>query len=227
LLWEFPDDERCAEETRGWMFGDALFVSPIVERGLPEHRFYLPPGTWFDYASGKTVAGGRDMGVPVDAATWQDIPIYVREGSILATQPAEKGNELSPNTPLLLDVFPSAARAAKFVVYDDDGHTYAYEKGEYFRQEVTAKGAGASTELAVSAATGAYRAHFPNYVLRVHQAAGSVTNQGSAMKRFASESAFQSANDAGWFSGTDRFGPVTEIRLATDGEARTVKLKSR
>ncbi|MEI9974962.1 MAG: TIM-barrel domain-containing protein [Ignavibacteriota bacterium] len=29
LFWEFPGDERCAEETRGWMFGDALFVSRL------------------------------------------------------------------------------------------------------------------------------------------------------------------------------------------------------
>jgi alpha-glucosidase len=34
LLWEFPDDEKCDEEIRGWMFGDALFVSPIVEHGM-------------------------------------------------------------------------------------------------------------------------------------------------------------------------------------------------
>ena len=111
------------------MFGDALFVSPIVEHGLTAHSFYLPRGDWFDYTSGKPVAGGRDMSVPVDSTTWQDVPLYVRAGSILATQPATQGNDLNPKSPLLLDVFPSAARAANFVVYDDDGHTYGYEKG--------------------------------------------------------------------------------------------------
>ena len=28
LLWEFPEDEKCDEETRGWMFGDALVCVP-------------------------------------------------------------------------------------------------------------------------------------------------------------------------------------------------------
>ncbi len=91
--------------------------------------------------------GGRDMSVAVDAEKWQDIPLYVRAGSIVATQPQSQGNDLSPKTSLVLDVFPSAARAAGFLVYDDDGHTYAYEKGEYFRQEVSAKQSGSSVEV--------------------------------------------------------------------------------
>ena len=129
LFWVFPDDDRSSEEIRAWMFGDALLVSPIVERGLPNHTFYLPPGTWFDFASGKPVAGGRDVSIPADSKTWQDIPIYVRAGSILATQPEATWNDLNSRTPMVLDVFPSSQRVATFIAYDDDGHTYAYEKG--------------------------------------------------------------------------------------------------
>ncbi len=227
LAWEFPEDERCAEEIRGWMFGDALFVSPIVERNLPAHSFYLPRGEWLDFASGKPVTGGRDMSVPVDAKTWQDVPIYVREGSILATQTGTTGIDLNPKTPLLLDVFPSAARVATFVVYDDDGHTYAYEKGEYFRQELSAKRSGTATQIAVNAATGTYRVQFPDYLLRVHQASGSVTSEGVPLKRFTSEGAFRSAGEPGWFSGVDKFGPVTEVRLPVAVKARTIELLTR
>ena len=227
LLWEFPEDEKCDEEIRGWMFGDALFVSPIVEHRLTAHSFYLPRGDWFDYASGKPVTGGRDMSVPVDSTTWQDVPLYVRAGSILASQPAAQGNDLSPKSPLVLDVFPSAARLARFVVYDDDGHTYAYEKGEYFRQEMTAGLSGTAIEIAISAATGTYSVQFPNYLLRVHRASASVTGEGTALKKFPSESAFRSASDAGWVSAVDKFGPVTEVRLPVNAKAFTVKLNAR
>ena len=144
----------------------------------------------------------------------------------MATQPAT-GNDLSPKTPLLLDVFPSAARAASFVIYDDDGHTYAYEKGDYFRQEMTAKRSGTSTEITLNAATGTYKAQFSNYLLRVHQASASVRSEGATLKRFTSESAFRSANEPGWFSGTDKFGPLTEIRLPVDARKRAVNLSSR
>jgi hypothetical protein len=163
----------------------------------------------------------------VDSTTWQDVPLYVRAGSILASQPATQGNDLSPKSSLLLDVFPSAARVANFVVYDDDGHTYDYEKGEYFRKAMTAKRSGTSTEIALNAATGTYRPQFPHYLLRVHQASANVTSQGAGLKRFPSESAFRSANEPGWFSGVDKFGPVTEVRLPVNAKPLTLKLSSR
>ena len=227
LFWEFPNDERCADETSAWMFGDALLVSPIVERNLSTHSFYLPEGNWLDYATGKAVAGGRDMSVAVDSRNWQDIPIYVREGSILATQPEDRGNELSPKAPLVLDVFPASGRAARFVAYDDDGHTYGYEKGEYFRQEIDARRDSGGAEIDMSAATGSYRATFTGYLLRVHSAGKGVTSDGATLRKFASEAAFQASTEAGWVSGTDRFGAVTEIRLPVDSKAHAVKLAGR
>ena len=224
LFWEFPDDDRCSDETAAWMFGDALLASPVVEMGQATHRFYLPQGSWFDYSTGKPVHGGTDISIKTDDRTWQDIPLYVRDGSILASQPAAVGNELSPTTPLMLDVFPSAARAANFVVYDDDAHTYAYENGEYFRQEFAATRSAASTDIRIHAATGTYKAHFPTYVLRVHQTSQTVTNDGTTMKKFASEQEFLASNQPGWFSTSDRFGAVTEVRLTVEGRAHSVKL---
>ena len=222
LLWEFPEDERSAEETRGWMFGDSLFVSPVVERGVQAHSFYLPPGEWFDYASGMLSPGGRELTVPADSQTWRDVPLYVRQGSILATQPTAGGNELSPRVPLVLDIFPSAAHEAAFVVYEDDGHSYAYEKGEYYRQAVTAKQSRTGTEIMLGPATCTYRPQFPNIVLRVHQAGPAIHGGGGPMKKFRSEAAFRSGGEPGWFVGMDRFGWVTEIRLPADGKSHTM-----
>ena len=86
------------------------------------------------------------MKVAVDSRTWQDIPIYVREGSVLATQPSDRGNELSSPAPMVLDIFPSPDRVAHFVQYEDDGHTYEYEHGAYFRQEIAEIGRASCRE---------------------------------------------------------------------------------
>ena len=226
LFWAFPDDDRLAEESRAWMFGDALLASPIVERNAP-HKFYLPAGSWLDYFTGKPVEGGREISVTPDSTTWQDIPLYVRAGSILATQPAQEGNELSPKTPLIMDIFPSSARAAGFLVYDDDGDTYDYEKGGYFRQEVTATQAARTVDVQIASATGSFKPHFPTYVLRVHQAGTDVTSDAGKLTKFASDTAFQASAEPGWFSTTDRFGAVTEIRVATDAKQQRLRLALR
>jgi hypothetical protein len=124
----------------------------------------------------------------------------------------------------VLDVFPSTVRVAKFIVYDDDGHTYDYEKGAYFRQEIDAKGSARSVEIALDPATGTYQAHFPSYVLQVHQVSDSVTSDGAKLKRFLSESAFRSSADAGWFTTSDKFGALTEVRVPVDAKRHAVKL---
>lgn len=227
MFWEFPDDEQCSEETGEWMFGDALLVSPIVELGKAIHKVYLPAGFWYEYTTGERLPGGRQIARPTVADTWQDIPIYVREGSIVATQPAKAGNELSPRTPLTLDVFPSRLRAARFLVYDDDGHTYDYENGQYFRQEVVAQWTGASIDLALQPATGSYKPHFPQYAVRVHQAASAVTANGRSLRRYRSEDAFRASADPGWFSTADRFGNVTELRLAVESGPQKIVISPR
>ena len=227
LFWEFPNDANCSTQTDAWMFGDALLVSPIVHEGLPAHAFYLPPGKWFDYFSGKPVEGGQTISVTPDAQTWQDIPLYVRAGSIVATQPERHGNELSPSTPVDLDVFPSPARAASFLVYDDDGLTYDYEKDAFFRQEVSAKVSPRATNIDIAAATGSYKPHFSTYLLRVHQASKDVRLDGRKLGKSRSATVFQSSSAPGWISTTDRFGAVTEIKLEVDSKAHSLSLAQR
>ena len=60
-----------------------------------------------------------------------------------------------------MDVFPSDSRVATFSVYDDDGHTYAYEKDKYFQQDVTAKRYGEVTKLTISRSRGSYQTTIP------------------------------------------------------------------
>ena len=155
MHWEFPDDKKACASLTEWMFGDALLVSPIVKKGVASQRVYLPAGDWFDYATGKRLTGPKDIDINVDSKTWKDIPIFVRGGSIIATQPVEQYVGQQPVTEIALDIFP-AAESASFVVYEDDGNTYGYEKGVYMRQKVSATKRSNQTEIALDGATGTY-----------------------------------------------------------------------
>jgi alpha-glucosidase len=219
LFWAFPDDPRTAEETRAWMFGDALLVSPIVEHGATSHALYLPEGLWFDYWSGRQIPGGREWVVPADAATWQNIPLFIRSGSIVASQDSAGADDALNARTLELDVFPSPTRAAEFTVYDDDGHTYAYEAGDFMRQQIVATGKGREVSLLVSPATGTYQSHLAEYLVRVHGRATQVAAHGVELRRFDNEASLRASPDAGWTFGRDRFGPMTLIRLRVDAVA--------
>lgn len=212
LFWVFPNDRHTADETRSWMFGDSLLVSPVVELAATAHSLYLPGGRWFDYWSGVAIDGGREITVPVDARAWSDIPLYIRDGSILTTQSAEVGCDIRQGAPLILDIFPSSSRNARFSVYDDDGHTYAYEKGDYFQQVIAASRRGKTTVLTVAPARGTFKTAIPSYILRVHARASAVSRDSNAMKKFESAATIMTSAEAGWATGHDRFGVVTLIR---------------
>lgn len=211
LFWMFPNDETAAVDDTSWMFGEALLVSPVVAHGETSHSVYLPKGDWFHYQTGQEYEGGKRIVLQADSTTWKDIPVFVRRGSIVATQPVQQYVDERPVKEIALDVFPGES-PAQLTVYDDDGLTYAYEKGEYLRQTIHAKTKGSTIEIALDCATGAYRGALKTYLVRVHAPAQSVHLQGVELNRVAAPSQLLAAGN-GWAAESDRFGAVTLIRL--------------
>lgn len=210
LAWEFPADPAAAAQETEWMFGDALLVAPVVTEGATTQTVYLPSGNWYDYASGKSYVGAKSVQLAVDAATWKDIPLFVRAGSIVATEPVEQYVGEHPVQEITLDIFPNEA-AATFITYDDDGTTYNYEKGEYLRQQIVAQLKGKQTLVSIDGATGRYAGSLRTYLLRIHVAAKHLTVNGAAIPR-VDEPGFQTAT-TGWTRTNDRFGPVVLARV--------------
>jgi alpha-D-xyloside xylohydrolase len=86
---------------------------------------YLPAGTdWYNYWTNERLHGGQWMeaSAPIDTIT-----LFVRAGSILPQgAPVENTSQLQRLEKLR--VYPGAD--ADFTLYNDDGKSYAYEKGE-------------------------------------------------------------------------------------------------
>lgn len=220
LFWVFPDDPRVANEGSSWMFGDALLVSPVVVPGETRHSVYLPAGVWYDYFHGTRYKGGQTIRCAVDSHTWQDIPLFVRSGSILASQPPQDYTGQHPVPEITLDIFP-AAQPTRFVYYDDDGNTYAYERGVYYRQPIQASIAGLTTRLEFGQPTGSFSSPLRSYLIHVHgtRAARTVLLDGRPLSKL-SAARFGAAGDSNlWTTGQDKFGPVTTIRIPARQES--------
>lgn len=211
LFWQFPSDARAATAEGEWMFGDALLAAPIVTKGATTKTVYLPPGEWFDYSSGHSYSGARSITISVDSRTWKDIPLFVREGSIIATRPVEQHVGEQPVTELTLDIFP-AQKKATFTAYDDDGDSYDYEKGNYLRQQITAQRAGGQVAVGIGAATGTYASPLRTYLVRIHAAAHRVMLNGRPLSQ-ASPTEKSPAPDTNWVATADRFGTLVLLRV--------------
>lgn len=100
-----------------FMMGDCLLAAPILP-GQVTRRVALPPGTWCDFHTGETIAGGQliDVSPPLDR-----IPLYVRDGGIVPL--AAEGD------PATVEIRHYGHADGHFRLYDDDGETFDFERG--------------------------------------------------------------------------------------------------
>ena len=116
--------EGIADLRDEYMFGPAFLVAPVTEQGATSRMVYLPAGTdWYNYWTGERVSGGQEVKVnaPIDT-----IPLFVRAGSIL---PLGEAVENTGQVQKLAKVRVYPGANGDFTLYQDDGKTYAYEKG--------------------------------------------------------------------------------------------------
>jgi alpha-D-xyloside xylohydrolase len=126
LVMDFGDDPNVLEIADQYLFGPSLLVNPVTKAHATQRSVYLPRGAWYDFWTGERLEGGRRIEAP---APYERLPLYVRAGSILPMGPELQYTGEKPADPLTLWVYTGAD--ASFDLYEDDGVTYGYEKGEF------------------------------------------------------------------------------------------------
>ena len=213
LTFDWPHDPQVRNDVDAWMFGDSLLVSPVVVQGQTAKDIYLPAGTWTEWFSGKLYKGGQRVHYVNDSSHWHDIPLFVRQGAIIPTQPVMDYVGQQPLTQLDVEIFPDDRRT-HFDYYDDDGSTYAYEHGASFRQSLAVQRQSGTVHVDISAAVGSYRPDLAFYLLKIHGgAAASVVTDSRAMPSFVSLDALLQSAGEGWSRGHDTYGTVTYVRV--------------
>jgi alpha-glucosidase/alpha-D-xyloside xylohydrolase len=126
-LWlHYPDDPKAIACGDQYLWGRSLLVAPVVEKGATSRSIYLPRGVWYDFWTGEQIEGGREISRKVELET---LPLYVRAGSILPLGPVKQHAEEQVDEPLSISIYPG--ENASFLLYEDDGSSFNYRKGEW------------------------------------------------------------------------------------------------
>ena len=184
LFSDFAADNRVWDMTDEMMFGRSILAAPIVNPLYTEEQIikedamtgwdrkevrgqkeevrsvdwsqsktvtkYLPQGSdWYDFWSNQRMKGGQSVTIQ---ATLDQVPMFVRAGSILPLGPEMQwvGEKSWDN--LELRVYPGAD--GSFVLYEDEGDNYNYEKGIY--STITFQWNDKSKILTIGARQGSY-----------------------------------------------------------------------
>jgi alpha-glucosidase (family GH31 glycosyl hydrolase) len=117
---------RVVEVKDQYMIGDALLVAPIAP-GAKTRTVVLPAGKWFDFHTGRLV--GEQQTIEI-APALGETPVFVKDGA-LVPMIADRLFAPGPDETLALEVRHYGEKPGAFVLYDDDGETFDYERGEF------------------------------------------------------------------------------------------------
>lgn len=139
LAFDFAADKTVADLKDEFMFGPALLVAPVTHPmyyavdsqplGNTEktRSVYLPHGAdWIDFWTGNRYKGGQWI---TSDATIDKIPLMVRQGAIIPMGPVVQYTSEKRDAEWEIRIYPGAD--VSFVVYEDEGDNYNYEKGAY------------------------------------------------------------------------------------------------
>ncbi len=127
LIMDFSRDNNVYNIADQFMFGPALLINPIYKYKARDREVYLPDGSgWYALRSGVYLQGGQTIKAVAPLA---DIPIFVKEGSIVPVGPAIQYANEKPADPVQLMVY--TGRDGQFELYEDENTNYNYEEGAF------------------------------------------------------------------------------------------------
>ena len=161
LFSDFATDRNVWDMTDEFMFGNSILAAPVLDPQYTQEKViredamtgwdrkevrgkmddgssvdwsapktvtkYLPKGAlWYDFWTGKQYRGGQRLEL---STSLNRVPMFVRAGSILPLGPEMQYTGEKPWDNLEIRLYPGAD--GTFMLYEDEGDTYNYERGIY------------------------------------------------------------------------------------------------
>lgn len=196
LPFYFSGDEMTYLIDDEFLLGQSLLVAPIFVEGASYRWVYLPAGaSWIDKSSDTLSPGG---GWALAFANIDQIPVYVKDGSIIPRTQLAQSTSLQTHDRQTLDLYCGVP--ANFDLYEDDGLSFDYAKEIYLLSSINCK-PGQTTDISIDRTAGAWRP--PNsrqWQLNLHRTPtkpSGVSKSGTALP-FAADQASLAAITEGW-----------------------------
>jgi alpha-glucosidase len=200
LFSAFQHDPATYREGVEFMWGDSILVANVVEKGQKIRSVYLPRlGSprefWYRFDTRERFTPGETAEIPVDLSS---IPMLIRSGAIIPMSGNRLTNLMTQKT-TDLDLLLAPDTDGSFILYEDDGISNDYLKGDYLKTEIQMK-AGEQTLVRFthtgSYATAVERIHLD--VIHREKAPFYVQIDGENLPHFLHRARYEEA-ERGWY----------------------------
>jgi len=165
LYYDWPEADEAYTSQNEYMFGDQIMVAPVVTpsdktSGLATESIWLPKGEWIEWPTGTHFTGP----IKVDRSfSINQVPIYLKAGSIVPMQPPMLYTGEKPVDPLIVNVWPlEPGSHSSYSVYEDSGEAEQYQKGVFTNIPIQAAQMGDTLKVEI----GPVQGHFTGMLRR-------------------------------------------------------------
>jgi alpha-glucosidase (family GH31 glycosyl hydrolase) len=159
LYYDYPDDPDSYSNKDEYAFGDSMIVSPVVQpvdtvTRLTKKNIWIPRGEWLEWPSGKHFFGPITV---LRSFSIDQVPIYLRAGTIIPMQPPMEYTGQKPVDPLIVNVWPLAdGQSSSYTLYEDGSESELYKEGIYALTPLSATQHGDLLSIDIDPAQGGY-----------------------------------------------------------------------
>ena len=146
LVFDHQDDPLVRDLDDEYLFGRDLLVAPVLQAGQTSRQVYLPEGDWYDWHSGERSNGSSFIQVPTPM---EQIPVFARGGAVIPLWPEapDSTDGYHPGVIELHLFVPTVDGEHRSLLQEDDGLTFAADRGRRYRSELTLTRSGDRLEL--------------------------------------------------------------------------------
>ena len=172
LYYDWPEADEAYTSKGEYMFGDQILAAPVVTpadtiSGLATESVWLPKGEWIEWPTGRHFTGPAKINRNFSI---NQIPLYLKAGSIVPMQPPMLYTGQKPVDPLIVNVWPlEPGSHSSYSVYEDSGESEQYQKGVYTNLPIHAAQTGDTLKVEIGPTQGHFSGmlHSRGYELRL------------------------------------------------------------
>ena len=159
----YPYDDQVYNEKfqNQFLFGQQIMVCPVESNKQVVEVYFPGKNNWYRLSNDELYAGEKSTYVPSPIS---DPPVFVRESAIVPMQSVIQNTKEKGDGILYLHIWKGSGNNS-FTYYEDDGETYNYENGVFYKRRIEYDSKG---EVNILEKEGSYSSKFNSIKLILH-----------------------------------------------------------
>ena len=160
----YTNDPKVYDEAyqNQFLFGNNLLVCPVLSTSDVANVYLPGTASWYRFSDNTLYQGGQSYFVNSPVS---NPPVFVRAGAIIPMQSVIQNTKEKGDDILYLHVW-KGEESGSFIYYEDDGETYAYEQGTFYKRTILYD--PLSNTILLKKKEGDYHSKFHNLKIVLH-----------------------------------------------------------